>query len=323
MKGVDQVKMAGLCLFLTIVWSALGDSGSAFRMQVAPAFDLETESTANQVIHARAEEVPAVRLDPAEVAPADPVEAPAARALTIEDLAELLRQLQPREAAPKVEPLVPLAIQLLNPRDALIGDLVHFQTKVQGNALRYAWSVDPPVDGLLVLDGGERAAFSNRNVGMYRVTVSVSGADGQVAHDVATFEVIHQASPHAITALNIASRVAPPTLDDFVADWLVSVQSPTRDQEAAQLTTIMRELAAVYREGGAAATDDPLRSVQQVFEEAIGPARYAGWATFFDGGGYLRDYLADLQSSGGIETSDQWANVLENVAGVIETKIGH
>lgn len=300
--GSDYAKLFGMAILIAVVFNSRGIH-TATQSQAVPV---------------------AVSAEVVEV-PEDP-DAPTVRTQAI-DLEALLRQLQP--ALEKVEPapVVPLGIELQGPRDALVGDPIWFTAKTRGDVSQFKWSVETSIEGRIVpMDQGlietgddARRAFTNRQIGQYRITVSVSGKDGQVAHDVETFEILAQPSVHAITAANVAQRIHEPSLMELAEGWLSSVPGATRNQEARQLTTIMRELAAIYREGGAMQSEDPLREIQGAFEEAIGPAAYHGWNTFFDGEGYMRHWLADLQSKGGVGSSESWANTLENLAVTIES----
>lgn len=218
---------------------------------------------------------------------------------------------EPIDAVPTFQ--VPLAIQLRGPRDVMVGDMVDLTTEITGAPTDYKWTVQPETDGLRVLDGGARAVFSSRDVGDYALFVSVAGQGGQVAHAVKVVTILPQPPENPITASTLPLAAPQVDVSDLVRRWVAEVGHASKGETLAVADTF-RQAANLLR--GGVVGSDPLRDVESATEIALGPNAAQAWlGTFFV---RMREFLVPLNSTGNLQTPEQYANSFENFAAMLE-----
>lgn len=222
---------------------------------------------------------------------------------------------EPAITAPAPQPtfVQPLEVSINSPRDALVGDMVTITAEVSGTPTDFEWSVDPPLEGLMVLDGGRKAVFANREAGDYLIMVAVAGNGGQVRSARKVFSLLPAPPENPITAQSLPLAAPPVDVGDLVRRWVAEVRTVNKPGESQAIAGSFRAMAALARQGNIGS--DPLRDVEAAGEEAVTPQRFAAWEPFF---GHLREFLFPLNQSGHLQTADQYANVFEKIAGMLE-----
>ena len=217
--------------------------------------------------------------------------------------------------APVTQPtfVQPLEVALQSPRDALVGDLVTITAEVQGTPTDFEWSVEPPLEGLMVLEGGRKAVFANREPGDYLIMVAVAGNGGQVRTAKRIFTLLPQPPENPITAATLPLATPPVEVGDLVRRWVAEVQSANKAGEAQAVAGSFRAMANLARQGEIGS--DPLRDVEAAAEVAITPNKFAAWESFFS---RLRQFLFPLNQTGHIQTAEQYSNTWDNIAGLLE-----
>lgn len=218
---------------------------------------------------------------------------------------------EPIDAVPTFQ--VPLAIQLRGPRDVMVGDMVDLTTEITGAPTDFKWTVEPQTDGLRVLDGGARAVFSSRDVGDYALFVSVAGQGGQVAHAVKVVTILPQPPENPITPGTLPLAAPQVDVSDLVRRWVAEVGHASKGETLAVADTF-RQAANLLR--GGVVGSDPLRDVESATEIALGPNAAQAWLTTFFV--RMREFLVPLNSTGNLQTPEQYANSFENFAAMLE-----
>lgn len=208
-----------------------------------------------------------------------------------------------------------LNIHIDGPADAMVGDMVKLHADITGKPSAIKWLIDPPVDDFITLDGGLRAVFSNRNVGVYHVVCSVAGNDGHVDVDTHSFEIVPQPPENPLTPNTISQLTPQLSVEELIKRWLAEVKSPNKLGEAHAIAGSFRNVASLLR-SGTIPGPDLLRSVEQAGEIAIGPQFFKNWKPFFE---RTREFLLPLNASKTVFTPEQYANTFENIATVMET----
>lgn len=208
-----------------------------------------------------------------------------------------------------------LDVHIDAPVDAMVGDLVKLHAIVVGKPSAIKWLIDPPIDDFETLDGGMRAVFSNRNVGVYHVVCSVAGNDGHVDVDTHTFEIVPQPPENPLTPQTVAQLTPQLSVEELIKRWLAEVRSPNKIGEAHAIAGSFRSVSSTLRSGNIPGPD-LLRSVEEASEIAVGPQAFKSWKGFFD---RTREFLLPLNAARTVFTPDQYANTFENIATVLET----
>lgn len=227
---------------------------------------------------------------------------------------------------------VPTSIEIIGPRDVVVGDAVYLRCATTGPVLGITWSVKrsgedtSALDGLVPADDGQAAWFTNRDLGDYEVICSVADQHGRAAHDAHHFAILGQAKP--LSAAGIVERPEEIDLATEIRVWLAEVPpSPAsrdhdadRRAEAIVLAGSLRGTAAAIRAGQVAADAEPLVEFARGAEIALGPQAFARWdATFVARLRGLAEYEA---AQGHLDGAEAWANLLENVAALMEAWSG-
>lgn len=211
----------------------------------------------------------------------------------------------------------PLEIRVAGPVDSLVGDMVELTAETTQDVTQFAWSIQPPVRGLIVMDGGTKAVFANRDAGDYLVVVSTANAQGQVAH--CTFPLTLRPAPpeNPLTVESLAEANPPPDLQDLIRRWVAEVVTNNKRGEASVVAASLRNVATLLGTGKLAADSnaDPLYEVERAAEQAMGPANFAKWEIFFK---RVRDFLHPLNVRGYVVSPVQYANTFNNLAAEIE-----
>lgn len=211
-------------------------------------------------------------------------------------------------------PLAPLKVDIRAPRDALVGDLVDITTDIDGDPSDITWDVEPPVEGLRILDGGRKAVFANRDAGVYVFFVSIADKRGRVAHDKYVLEMLAQPPENPISGTTIANLQADVPLIDYVRAFLSSVKSSSRNQETRIVAGTFRLQANAIRSGRV--VQDPLRVMEAATETALGPAAFQGWIRYFED---TRAYIVKLQEVGAMtQDVNDYANAWDNFAATLD-----
>jgi hypothetical protein len=192
-------------------------------------------------------------------------------------------------------------VNIMAPADALLGDQIYLRAVVTGDARFFRWRVSPAADGLIVMEGGRSAVFSNRNPGLYRFICAVSGPGG-VELDEAEIEIVDPAEaasqapdpPAAAnpvpTAAAAAASAAVPQMsaasqqaayDQQVASWVGLVQSNARIAEAKIVSGAFRTIAEALQARVLPSSRDPVDAVFEQANVALGASR-GSWRVFFE-----------------------------------------
>lgn len=228
--------------------------------------------------------------------------------------------LVPESAAEIGPPLLappPLEIRISGPVDSLVGDLVELHAETTQDVTAYAWSISPPVRGLMVLNDGEKVVFANRNAGDYLVICSTSNALGQSAHATMPFTIRPAPPENPLTIESLSEANPPPDLRDLIRRWVAEVVTENRAGETATVAASLRQVSNLLASNQLAATPgaDALFEVERVAEQTMSPAHFQKWASFFK---RVRDFLYPLSVKGHIQTPAQYANVFNNLATEME-----
>lgn len=254
---------------------------------------------------------PPMPVRPASIAPGDSVNDMIPQ-VKVDGLAEL-NLMAPVAVQPQPTFVQPLEVSIQAPRDALVGDMVTIEAEVQGTPTDFEWSVEPPLEGLMVLEGGKKAVFANRDPGDYLVMVAVAGNGGQVRTAKRIFTLLPQPPENPITAATLPLATPPVEVGDLVRRWVAEIRSANKAGEAQAVAGSFRAMANLARQGEIGA--DPLRDVEAAAEVAITPNKFAAWEPFFS---RFREFLFPLNQTGHIQTADQYANTWENIATLLE-----
>ena len=214
-------------------------------------------------------------------------------------------------------PEPPLEIRISGPVDSLVGDLVELHAETTQEVASFAWSISPPVRGLMILDDGEKAVFANRHAGEYLVIVSTANAAGQSAHATMPFTIRPAPPENPLTAQSLGQANPPPDLRDLIRRWAAEVITDNRTGEAAAVAASLRQVGNLLASGQLAQTPgaDPLFEVERAAETSMGPAAFQRWGSFFI---RVRDFLQPLNETGYVREPIQFANAFNNLAGELE-----
>jgi len=208
------------------------------------------------------------------------------------------------------------AARITGPQDAILGDKIYLSVETTGEARSFAWSVAPDVDGL---DAAERkASFSNRSPGVYTFFVSVGFDGGAVAHDMWQVEIFPLPADQPISVQDLVSPPQPLDVGMLVAQWVAEVRSTSKQAEAVVIAGSFRSVGNLLATGQATDGADPLRSLEQACEEAIGPEPFARWESFF---ARLRSLVEPLNQSGVLSSNVEFARFLNNMAPLLEAAV--
>ena len=203
------------------------------------------------------------------------------------------------DVAPEMPPTSAAApaVHIMGPADAMLGDQIYLRAVVTGDARFYRWRVSPAVSGLIVMEDGRSAVFSNRNPGIYRFVVAVSGPGG-VELDEAEIEVVDTAVPEpdppaaempvpaaaaaaasvAVPQMSAAQRQA--AFDQQIAGLVGRVASVNRVAESKIVAGCFRQVAEALQSGALPATREPIGAVLDQAQVALGVSG-AAWRPFF------------------------------------------
>jgi hypothetical protein len=229
-------------------------------------------------------------------------------------------QLEP-PASPEVNIITPaqppLEIRISGPVDSLVGDMVELHAETTQDVTQFAWSIQPPVRGLIVLDEGTKAVFAHRDAGDYLVIVSTANAAGQVAHATMPFTLRPAPPENPLTVESLAEANPPPDLRDLIRRWAAEVVTNNRTGEAAAVASSLRAVATLLQTNKLASNPnaDPLFEAERAAEQTLGPAAFAKWEIFFK---RVRDFLYPLSVRGYITSPVQYANTFNNLAAELE-----
>jgi len=247
--------------------------------------------------------------------------------------------------APAIEPLdgvPPLAIEknpaqvqtrieIIGPRDVVVGDPVYLRAQTAGTILGIHWTVKrsgedtSELDGLVEVDDGQAAWFTSRDLGDYEVICSVADAEGRSAHDAHHFAILSQAA--TLTPAGLVEPTKELDVAHLIRVWLAEVATPAGSQnpdgerraEAIVLAGSLRGTAQAIRAGQVADDADPTLEAARAGEVALGPVAFRRWEPFMLHVRELAEYLA---SSGELDGETAWVNLLENVAALVEAWSG-
>lgn len=224
-----------------------------------------------------------------------------------------------------------VSVKIEGPKESIIGDGCVFTLAERGVVLDRKWTLIPAEeqDGLFQLDEGRRALFTSRNPGAYAIVVSVSGADGSVAHHVFAFTLRHELPPALLDAIDNGAIIetepddtaaAEPepehpeqiSLNDLIHAWAVEVQSPHRREEARILAGSFRGTATLAGQGQLAG--DPIATAYAQCRLALGDQRFRAWQPFF---GKLQAVFVQLQQAGALRNPAAVEASLSRVADIL------
>ena len=238
------------------------------------------------------------------------------------------------ELPPAVDPaLEPASLEIVGPRDVIVGDPVILRANTTGPVIDGGihWSVKrsgedtSDLDGLMVAGDRRSAWFSNRDLGDYEVICSVSDRSGRSVHDAHHFAILEKATP-----LNAAAIVQRPEEFDLVSAvraWLPEVPAPpgspdpdaARAGEAIVLAGTIRGVTQAIRAGQMDLNKHPITEIAAAGEVSLGPQGLLRWEVFLAHLHELAEYEAAL---GHLDGPEAWANMLENVATLMEAWSG-
>jgi hypothetical protein len=226
-------------------------------------------------------------------------------------------QVSPQPTPVPVQPSDVLReVQVEGPVDAIVGDPVYLRVRTEGPAVNYAWSIEPDVDGLFVLDDGSNAIFTNRNAREYTVFVSVVDQAGNLEQDTFKFELIQQKD--TLTLQNLSQANPDPTVEELVDYYVSLVQSNDKERQVIIVSQTFRQTANLLRTGAIQPGSNFLGSMKKGLEVTMGPANFKKWNdTFFFN---LETMLNDYAAKGYLNTREDWINTLDNLAAIMESR---
>ena len=210
-----------------------------------------------------------------------------------------------------------LEVRIAGPVDVLVGDMVELAAETTAEATSFAWSIDPPAQGLIVMDGGSKAVFANRQAGEYLVIVSCANAHGDTAHATRPFTLRPSPPENPLTVESLAEANPPPDLSDLIRRWVAEVQSENKFGEAATVAGSLRQTANLLAQNSLQITGDgdPLFEVEKAAELAMGPGNFPKWHSFF---ARVRDFLYPLNVRGYVVSPQDYHNTFNNLASELE-----
>lgn len=209
----------------------------------------------------------------------------------------------------------PLSIAINGPVDALLGDQVFLTTETRGDVTSFTWSIDPPVKGLVVRDGGRSAVFTNRDAGVYTVLVSIAGNDGYSAHDFWTLELLERPVMNEVRASSIGKDPEDPDVTVQVRTWTQLVESPSKKADASIIAGSFRSVAQALESGRVNDGSNPLAPVLKESEEGMGPARFQAWREWFR---FCERFLEERSAKGELASNHEFANAFRTLAVLVE-----
>ena len=227
----------------------------------------------------------------------------------------LLQDDEPSAEPPPYEPR--LEVRISGPVDSLVGDLVELHAESTATVTNFAWSIQPPVRSLLIMEEGSKAVFSNRQAGNYLVIVSAANALGETAHATMGFTLRPAPPENPLTVESLADAQPPPDVRDLVRRWVAEVVSDNKLGEASAVAGSLRQTANLLATNSLdlGSDGDPLHEVEKAAEIAMGPEHFPKWATFFS---RVRDLLYPLNVRGYVQSPTDYANTFNNLAGELE-----
>jgi hypothetical protein len=224
------------------------------------------------------------------------------------------------EAVPQVvveEEIIPLEVRIAGPVDVLVGDMVELVAETTDQATSIAWSIEPEARGLVIMDDGTKAVFSNRQAGEYLLIVSCANHRGDTAHATMRLNLRPAPPENPLTVESLADAAPPPDLRDLIRRWVAEVQSDAKPGELAAVASSLRQTANLLANNSLALTGDgdPLYEVEAGAEIAMGPGNFPKWASFF---GRVRDFLYPLNQRGYVVSATDYANTFNNIATELE-----
>ena len=224
---------------------------------------------------------------------------------------------KPAEAPQVAERIIPLEVRIAGPIDSLVGDMVELQAETTAEASSFTWSIQPPVRGLITMDDGSKAVFSNRSAGEYLVIVSCANMRGDTAHATMPFTLRPAPPENPLTVESLADANPPPDIRDLIRRWVAEVESENKTGEASAVAGSLRQTANLLASNQLQLTGDgdPLYEVERAAEIAMGPGAFPKWASFFR---RVRDFLYPLNVRGYVQSTNDYANTFNNLAGELE-----
>lgn len=239
----------------------------------------------------------------------------------------------------------PVTVDIKGPRDAVCGDLVHLQAVTTGDARSFKWELIPDVGELLVLDGGRRAAFTNRNPGFYRIAVAVAGGGDMVdfcEHEVELIpsepEEIQQPQtfipqPQPVPQQMIPQQVVPQP--QVVPQNLETTPSPQFQQTITFKDAVLRSLNLIQRNSRAAearvlggcvrstsnristtsSVSDPFMDIRRQALLDLGNA-YPAWGSFLS---YVETLFNQYRSQGIVNSRETVVAFLDELYQILAT----
>ena len=197
----------------------------------------------------------------------------------------------------------PVAV-IEGPTSARIGDLMFFNGYMSENSKHFKWRILPEGTlGFTVVDGGQRAIFSNRNPGEYIIILGVGG--GELV-DIAIHRVLVgvDAKDVARPIMSITTELG--TIDEnelllktstvasLAQEWKKGLKSKTVQVDSSKLAGIFRTCAASTVTGKVTSKKQLVDNTKSRATKALGDTSFEKWKPWFES---LETYLKTLDSS--------------------------
>jgi hypothetical protein len=221
----------------------------------------------------------------------------------------------------------PLTARIMAPSDAVRGDLVPLQLITTGDVTAVKWQLSPAVPGLVTLDSGRSAVFSQREPGIYRVLVAVAGPSSVelAEHELELVDGVNTASQpsanrrpaHQPTPAEedcpIERTIQALPLDAALLAQVNQAATRNRSTEARILGSCYRSTASRLQSGLFPEGGDPFADVEKQAVLALGNAAPAWTGTMQA----VKQHGQQLQADGLCVDAAGFAAMFSEVAGIL------
>jgi len=218
------------------------------------------------------------------------------------------------------DPPPALSVKINAPTIGIVGDKIRFTlTETGPKTISRVWSVVPAgTVGLDAYENGAIADFATRFEGSYVFIVSISGADGSVAHTYHVMEYrkdVGQPVKQPDIANDAPKKpIAEETPAKLVKRWMKEIKSQTWLDDAANIASAARQTAGGM-DSGQVPDGNPIALLQTACKLEMGEAALVPWKPFFKN---LEKLFEQFQAKAMISSKGQKSAALKSLADTIE-----